>query len=721
MTSLGPILLIVLGLGFLVFIHELGHFTVAKWAGVRVETFSIGFGWKLWTFQLGETEYAISALPLGGYVKMAGELPGQEPGSVDQDRLLTEKSGWSRFWIFSAGSLMNLIVAFPIAMLMLWTGVDLPSPRVGAVSGGSPEWKAGVRAEDRVIALQYAMDGEESEEVEWSERQPIHNLQDYKRSLLSLGSGQRVRLWVERPVQEEGETRREERSFTFPRPDFTSNNLIPFQNLIDRVEPGSPADRAGLKEGDRIVQINDYTIRTGQHIRESLEEAVNPRVLYQIERTDGSRDLRSLQFEPGTGYLIEFDDSYAPVTEWEHRTLREALDLSEGDRVRAVNGKQVEHRPSGEGSDENRERLRVLKAGGREIRVHVERGNETHRYNVTPDLQQVNDLDVRLLMPPRVGTVQRGAPADRGGLQEGDRLVSIDGYPVHSWFDMQQIIASRAGREVPVTYRRNESEHSTTVVPEENWKGDGTLGFTFPGGTSNNIEMEPLPPLPSWSALKEAGLREGDLIVDYRREGSRQDMEGFSDLLGHLNRLRGSSAPETLELVVQRESGDGDGERTMEVSVDLSRETGRLGISPGMDMVMERYGLASGFAGGISTGVEWYILTYHSIRQLVQGSDDAAEGVAGPVRIVSIAHRTASRNLGQFLMLLGMISIFLGAVNLLPLPPLDGGHILFLIIETIKGEPVSEHILYLSHLIGFVLMILVFLLITYNDIIQLMG
>ena len=138
-------------LGVLVFIHELGHFLLARWNGVRVLTFSLGFGPKLLKVQRGDTEYCISAIPLGGYVKMAGENP-DDPHTGADDEFLS-KSKWQRFQILIAGPVMNILLAVVLLAVVLMQGAEvlayLDQPAVvGVVQPGSPAEQAGIRPGD---------------------------------------------------------------------------------------------------------------------------------------------------------------------------------------------------------------------------------------------------------------------------------------------------------------------------------------------------------------------------------------------------------------------------------------------------------------------------------------------------------------------------------------------------------------------------------------------
>lgn len=140
----------ILFLGPLVFFHELGHFLFARLFGVRVETFSIGFGPKLLKYKKGDTTYAISLIPLGGYVKMFGDDPlkKDEVPEEERDKSFTHKSKWQRFWIVMGGPLANFILAFVIFFALLSVGEKLPEVRVGGISEESILYQQGLRPGD---------------------------------------------------------------------------------------------------------------------------------------------------------------------------------------------------------------------------------------------------------------------------------------------------------------------------------------------------------------------------------------------------------------------------------------------------------------------------------------------------------------------------------------------------------------------------------------------
>jgi regulator of sigma E protease len=158
----------ILVLGALIFVHELGHFLVAKKLGVGVEKFSLGFGPKIFGMQIGDTEYMLSAVPLGGYVKLAGEDPDEE--CQNKEHSFSESSVWSRLAIVSAGPLFNLLFAVLIFSIVYMVGVPTLAAAIGKVRDGSPALKAGLLVGDKITAI----DGKPVKL--WDElRETVHN------------------------------------------------------------------------------------------------------------------------------------------------------------------------------------------------------------------------------------------------------------------------------------------------------------------------------------------------------------------------------------------------------------------------------------------------------------------------------------------------------------------------------------------------------------------
>ncbi len=140
-------------IGVLIFVHELGHFLFAKLFDVGVEKFSLGFGPKILGKKYGETEYLISAFPLGGYVKMVGENEESEISPEDKARSFSEKGPLKRIAIVAAGPIFNLLFAYLVFITVFMIGVPSPTTRIGEVMEGKPAARAGIKTGDRVVSV----------------------------------------------------------------------------------------------------------------------------------------------------------------------------------------------------------------------------------------------------------------------------------------------------------------------------------------------------------------------------------------------------------------------------------------------------------------------------------------------------------------------------------------------------------------------------------------
>ncbi len=232
-------------LGFMILIHEFGHYAAAKYFGVRVEVFSIGFGKRLLGFKRGETDYRISAIPLGGYVKMSGENP-MDTRSEDPGEFLNHPR-WQRFIVAIAGPFMNIMLA-----VVLLTGVymvhyeypavaDQPAV-IGWVNANTPAERAGIQKGDRIVQV------EEIQNPNWEQV----DIKD------ALSPNQPMKFSIERNGKVIEKT-------LVPEPmgpnQYGMMGWVPDVNVtLTTVEPGMPAEKAGLKVGDQILTANGQEI-----------------------------------------------------------------------------------------------------------------------------------------------------------------------------------------------------------------------------------------------------------------------------------------------------------------------------------------------------------------------------------------------------------------------------------------------------------------------------
>jgi regulator of sigma E protease len=290
-TWLGYVVSAVVALGVLIFIHELGHFLCAKAVGVGVERFSLGFGPRLWSMRRGETEYCISIVPLGGYVKMTGEEahgeemihPGSAPpaGAAADAKSFAKKPLWARVLIVFAGPGMNFVLAAVIfASVFAFVGVPVFPTTVGRVLPDSAGAEAGLRPQDEVVAIDGRAVrhwGELEERVARSEGRPL--------VLTVTRGGERREISVT--------PRRVPTRTPFGEPaEVWSIGTAPYlPPIVGEVQPGMPAAEAGLQARDRIVTLDGRPIETWDELAESISGRAGERVTLTVERRGSQMEV----------------------------------------------------------------------------------------------------------------------------------------------------------------------------------------------------------------------------------------------------------------------------------------------------------------------------------------------------------------------------------------------------------------------------------------------
>ena len=237
------LIIVLLGIGAVILVHELGHFLAARYAGVRVETFSIGFGPRLFGWKRGGVDYRVSLVPLGGYVKMSGEEPGS--GSGDEGDLGSKSVG-QRLLIFSAGVIMNFLFALVGFAVAFSVGVPFRPPVIGKVIPGGPAWEAGIQEGSRVLAV-----GDTR----------VLSFADISTSV-ALG-GDRVVFTILPPGGEKSPRKVVVHPF-FDKTTGFNRILVeaPMEDkVILHVAPGGPAEKAGLREGDELLLVDGRDAR----------------------------------------------------------------------------------------------------------------------------------------------------------------------------------------------------------------------------------------------------------------------------------------------------------------------------------------------------------------------------------------------------------------------------------------------------------------------------
>jgi regulator of sigma E protease len=270
---LTSIVAVVAVLGFMILIHEFGHYAVAKWLGVRVEVFSIGFGKRLIGFRKGETDYRIAAIPLGGYVKMSGENPMDE--RTDDPREFLNHSRWHRFLIAVAGPVMNILLAVILLTTVYMVHYEYPvyldKPAVvQGVRKDSPAARAGIQAGDRIIKIE----GVDNPDPTWEQVQPRVWMSPNQPLAVTIKRGDQV---LEKTLMPKAVTTSEVGSAGW----FPEEPVV-----IGRLDSGLPAAKAGMKENDKIIAMNGQPVPSIESMIESLQQTKDQPVDITVARGD---------------------------------------------------------------------------------------------------------------------------------------------------------------------------------------------------------------------------------------------------------------------------------------------------------------------------------------------------------------------------------------------------------------------------------------------------
>lgn len=615
--ELTSVLLAAVGIGLLIFLHELGHFAAARAAGVQVLVFSIGFGPRLCGWYVGGTDFRLSLVPFGGYVMVAGQDPSDDRFPPEQ--CLWTKSVARRGLFWAGGILMNLLFALVVFPLVFHAGVSFSAPVVGTVQNGSPAWEAGLQSGDRIIKVggkpMYSFENLGIEVALHGPRPLAIDIQDaagVARSLTVL-----PRFSEADGLSTLGIT---------PAAARTPPTLV--------VDPAGPAAAAGLAAGDELLSLAGKAA-AGEDVlagMQAVAEANGAAVEVKVRRGDQERNAQ-VAGRP----TAEFTPWRIGVTLQARRVaglrpgsaLLEALDLRRGDVVLGIDGRPFV------GTD-----MAALAAGSGDAVLQVLRGSVRLELRAPADAAARAAAAERIALEPddslRLAPLP-GGPAEQAGLRAGDRLVSLDGREGLDWDGFRDAVENSAGRTLRLVVDRPKP-----AVEASFWSSaTGDLG----AGDRTTLQL----------------AAERQPIFDY----------GF-----------------TPELQFLRE----------EVKADDFGHALKLGAVCSLDMIKQ---------------------LYVTLKRLVTG-DVGAKNLGGIIRISQVSYQAAKRGPSWFWYFLALLSLNLGFVNLLPIPALDGGHLLFLLIERIKGSPVSTRVLGYSQVLGLVFVLLLVLFVTYNDILRLL-
>ena len=628
----------VLGLGFVIFVHELGHFLVAKACGVKCEKFYLGFdvgGLKLCSFKWGETEYGIGALPLGGYVKMlgqddnpgaasaeahraraSGDLPAEptsDPHPAWDPRSYPAQSVPERMAIISAGVIMNVIFAILMASLAFGLGVREVASGTSAVRPGGAAWRAGLRTGDEIVAV-----------------------------------------------------------------------------------GGTPV--TVFKELQKKVTLGDLSKGVGFTVKRPGEEAVREVTLRPD--TDGGAPMVGIS---GPLSLKLPDDLGAGLPGSAGKTTPP---LAGGDTVLAVDGVAIE----------SHAQLVAFLARHRDqpVALTVERKGQSINVELPPRPRTTLGME---MAPGAIQAVQDGSPAATAGMKPGDRLVSVDGAPVGDPFTLDDRLQSRVGAAVALVVERAGVEETISVTPREvTWIDASPMRATPLAVSSIGVALPVIPTvtavLPD-SPAGRAGVVAGDQLsrVRFIEPGEGSDgpgnwlalSEGEPNWPGVIAVMQQLTAGSRVEVTVENASGSRD------VALEPAVVSGDFLVDRGLvfEQVFKTERAATigaALSRGFSTAVDDLSMVYRFLQKL-WSRQISARLLGGPMSILQQAGRSAEEGFSALLLFLTMLSANLAVVNFLPIPVLDGGHMVFLIYEWLTGRPPSERVVIALSYLGLILIL----------------
>ena len=606
-AELLQVALVIFGIGLVIFVHELGHFILARLCGVRVETFSLGFGPKLLAWRRGATTYQIAVVPLGGYVRMAGEerMRYDDPPAPDE---LPAKSVSQRFLIYSGGVVMNLVFGLVVFPILFYLGVPFPTPLVGEVTPGGAAWRAGLRPDQEVVEV----NGRDV--FDWS----------HIPTAVALNSAETTHLVLRDPAtgalsDVHLESAKDDR-FGFNSIGIRPPNLRDAKGrLVLDARPDSPAWEAGLRPGDRLVGVRG---------------------------TAPGLDL--------VGQLQEGTDGKEPCL------------------------------------------LEVIDAEGHPREILI-----------TPREDEPGQPRVGILpLYNRVVAVRGDGLARRLGLQAEDRLLTVHGAPIQRIGDLRRALVL-PGDELVIEVERGDD---TVTLRAEGIGPVAALALADDVALGQNLTSTAIVVLEGNPGFA-AGLVDGDLVVQMNG-ADVTDWQGITDMVG-----AAVSDGVSVRFQVKRPGAAGSSFKKIEVTPEASPQ-----LAWGVLVQRAEYEYrADGIRESITVGVtsSWRFLedTWLSLKKMVQ-RDLSMDNMGGIITISRISYSEAEAGWKRLFYFLCLLSINLAFLNALPIPPLDGGHLLFLIVEGIKRSPVSDRVLGYSQMVGVVLILSLVIFVTYNDLVN---
>ncbi|MBE0534884.1 MAG: site-2 protease family protein [Phycisphaerae bacterium] len=687
------ILLVALGFGAVIMIHEFGHFIVAKLSGIKVEAFSIGFPPTLLgiqkteeglririlpgsppqpaeddandkpveqtetgtVFTLGkgggkpsDTEYRVGLIPFGGFVKMLGQEDTGAVDSTDDPRSFANKPVSVRIGVVAAGVIFNAISAFLIFMIVFLVGMDLSPAVVGDVQLNSPADRAGIVAGDRIVKVN---------------RESFVDFTNVVLAPALSAKGEEITFGVEK-----ADGTRKTVSLVAQKGAMAG---MPLRTLgIERatsmtIERGikDPAavqliyDTFGVKPGDVATTVNGETVGAYWDLAGKIENLLLPKASVGFDRVD-----------PATGATEKINVDvplYWPVR-------RDNFELE----------------------------YDMAHVGGMVPRIEV----------IGAEAGSSSGWLARLMSLFKKADVEAEAAPQ---VEIGDIIVKIGDVENPTYKELREVTVAYEDKEMPVTVLRGEDTYITFTRTPKRQRGTDRviLGITPALDVAHPVIAGMLEP---GDGLETPTIPKGATVTAVAGE----PVANFYDIA----RLIRDNKGETVEIAYQH------GEERAVASLAIPQDTAPINAVSQPAMVLpfeylkETY-KASGPVEAVKWGVKkthmFIAQTYVTLQRLIT-REVSPKALSGPVGIVSMSYKIASQSIPDYIYFLGLISSCIAVMNLLPLPIVDGGVIVLLIIEKLKGGPISPKLQEAISYAGLVFLGTVFLWLTYNDILNLL-
>lgn len=651
------VIVVLLGFGSVVLVHEFGHFIVAKLGGIKVEAFSIfmpptlvgirktkagvkfrflpsltSHGDEESPEQAEETEYRIGIFPFGGYVKLLGQEDTGPVKQVTDPRSFANKPVSIRAAVIAAGVTFNVISAAIIFMIVFLIGIKLPPAVIGDVIPKSPAARAGLQPGDEVLKI----DGQ-TKDLDFS-------------NILIAAALSKANAPVPITVRHlDGSI--EETTLvaeSLPGSQFRDFGITqPLDLKIAKVaEPNVLYERTGLKPGDSIVAVDGRKVDHYWELSKILRETLTPRIKMTVERPQDSQGAELVQTELPLDWSVS-----------DNGDVKTQADLS-------------------------------------------------HVYSMVPRLR-VMDVDKE--------RANGADPGDTSHLRAGDIILAAGRTENPTYKELRDITTEYESKPLPIQVLRTDAngvERTLTVNvrPRRDPGADRVVIGFLPTLDAAHAVVAKAVPVEGTTAVLE--IPRGARIVSV----NQKPVSSFYEVVAEVQRWQGQ--PVTLQYRLEEQAEGG-----VTLPVTLTGRPANVAsvlAEPVPFKPMDRLYQAKDPVHAIGMGYRrtWTFVaqTYITLKRLIGGLI-SPKNLMGPVGIITVSYQiVAQQPFTNYIYFLGLISATIAVINFLPIPPFDGGLIVLMLIEKVKGSALSERTQGILAYAGWALVLLLLIYVTYNDI-----